>query len=64
MVTLARLSDIDVPMLRIHERSMKLSDSPAVTRVVARGSWLVLKSALNSVVALLILTIALVGSLA
>jgi hypothetical protein len=43
---------------------MKISGSPPLTRFVARGSWLVLKSALNSVVAVLILTIALVGALA
>jgi hypothetical protein len=43
---------------------MKISSNPPLTRIVVRGSGLVLKSALNSVVAVLIIAIALVGTLA
>jgi hypothetical protein len=46
------------------ERLMKISSNPPLARIVVRGSGLVLKSALNSVVAVLIIAIALVGTLA
>jgi hypothetical protein len=43
---------------------MKTFRSPPLTRFVVRGGWLALKSTFNSVIATLVLVLALVASLA
>jgi hypothetical protein len=42
---------------------MNPCESPALKRFLARGGWLVIKSALNSVIATLVLALALFASL-
>jgi hypothetical protein len=43
---------------------MKIRSSPPITRFVVRGGWLVVTSTLNSLIATLVLALALLSALA